>query len=134
MSVIHFRDKYPHPSGICGEGWQDGTDENGEAIKATRTESRVDCPKCLSSLNPGLKVVRHGKVTALFRADDLLGNVELRFRGATPDSGETRVHVPLIHYLGTGMKLMQAVGEVGAHLLRHGEPDPDKVASENRED
>ncbi|NUT90906.1 MAG: hypothetical protein HOY78_02635 [Saccharothrix sp.] len=126
MSFIHFRDRYPHPSGICGEGWQDGTDENSQPVKATRTEERVDCPKCLSSLHPGRKVARHGKVTVSFDPGNLLGNVQIRLRGTGPGGAETTVEVPLIHYLDTALKMIQAVGEVGADLLRHGLPDPEK--------
>jgi hypothetical protein len=126
VSLIHFRDRYPHPSGICGAGWQDGTDDDGQPVRAVRSEERVDCPKCLSSLNPGRKVARHGKVTVSFDPENLLGNVQLRLRGAAPQDPETTVEVPLIHYLGTALKMLQAVGEVGTGLLRHGLADPEK--------
>lgn len=117
MSPVHFRDNYAYPSGVCGAGWQDGKDDAGEAVKATRTESRVDCPDCLSSMNPGRRVVRHGRITFLFDADNLLGNLELRLRGPSADNGETRAEVPLMHVLGASMKLLQSVAEVGGPLL-----------------
>lgn len=110
MSLIHFRDKLPHASGICGAGWRDGLEDNGAKVKAVRTEGGVDCPNCLKSLHPGRRVARHGKVTVLFDPNDLIGMAELRIRGTGGD--ETTVEVPLMHLLGTALKVVQNVAEV----------------------
>ena len=115
MSTVHFRDKLPYPSGICGAGWQNGKDDHGNDVRAVRTEDRVDCPKCLRSLHPGYIVARHGKVTALFRAEELTGMVKLRLRSA--DDTEIEAEVPLLHLLGTTVKVIQAVSDVGADVI-----------------
>lgn len=115
MSLVHFRDKMPFASGICGAGWQNGQDDDGNDVRAVRTEERVDCPKCLSSLNPGYIVARHGKVTALFKAEELTGLVELRLR--QPDGSEVVASVPLMHLLGTTIKVIQEVGGIGEALV-----------------
>lgn len=115
MSLVHYRDKLPFPSGICGAGWQDGKDDLGNDVRAVRSEERVDCPKCLRSLNPGYVVARHGKVTALFRPEELTGLATLRLRA--DDGSEVEAQVPLLHLLGTSIKLIQEVGAVGAEAL-----------------
>jgi hypothetical protein len=115
VSTVHFRDKLPFPSGICGAGWQNGKDDNGNDVRAVRSEERVDCPKCLRSLHPGYVVARHGKVTALFRPDELTGMVKLRLRAA--DDSEVETEVPLLHLLGTTVKVIQEVSNIGADVL-----------------
>lgn len=115
MSLVHFRDKMPFASGICGAGWQNGQDDNGDDVRAVRTEDRVDCPNCLRSLNPGYIVSRHGKVTALFKPNELTGLVELRLR--QPDGREVVASVPLMHLLGTTIKVIQEVGVLGEALV-----------------
>lgn len=115
MSTVHFRDQLPFPSGICGAGWQNGKDDHGKDVRAVRSEERVDCPRCLRSLHPGYIVARHGKVTALFRADELTGMVKLRLRAA--DDSEVEAEVPLLHLLGTSVKVIQEVSRVGADAI-----------------
>lgn len=114
MAVIHMRDKFKHPSGICGAGWQDGKADNGEPVRAVRDERRVDCPKCLGALHPGKRVSRHGRVTILFDPADLQGQAVIRVR--QDDGTELALEAPLMHVLGSTVKAVQNISEV-MHLV-----------------
>lgn len=110
MAAIHMRDKFKHPSGICGAGWQDGKADNGEQVRAVRDEQRVDCPKCLGALHPGKRVSRHGRVTILFDPVDLQGQAVVRVR--QDDGTELALEAPLMHVLGSTVKAVQNISEV----------------------